>query len=343
MSDSITIHVTGNSLIPFIGEDGENVSLSELSRQIKEGTDKARKGGPTNPLMLKLGRLLEIGQLDISLHNSVGWFLYFRIKNSQPNNFVIQKNDLATYLKLQTTKPSLLHSLILHEAIRMKKQKPNAFKFFNFLTLWRPENLRLEDWKQFEGKGIRKTPSLVEKIISCYAKELSQLKIEASREMAYLTDKAIRTFPGNDNLLLYKSEICKSLGNKEEALTLLKSLLQKQPSKSHIWRKTADLIGKHDLKIACLCKAISLQKDEEFLGDTHLKLARLLLRKKLPQFALFELQKYHRLYMSKHWSLSKEYDNLRNRINPDIKAEDDKDIYLRFMPIADDFLSAKQT
>lgn len=62
MSDYITLHVTGNSLTPFIGEDVENVSLSELSREIKEGTDKAKKGEPTNPLMMKLKRLLERGQ-----------------------------------------------------------------------------------------------------------------------------------------------------------------------------------------------------------------------------------------------------------------------------------------
>ena len=339
MSDYITLHVTGNSLTPFTGEDGENVSLSELSREIKEGTDKARKGEPTNPLMLKLKKLLERGQLDVPLHNNVGWFLYFRIKNSQHSNFVIQKKDLATYLKLQVSKPSLLHSLILHEAVRMKRQKPNAFKFFNCLTLWGLENLRSEDWQLFEGEDTGKSTSLVEKIISCYAKELTQLKIEATSEMADLTDKAMKTFPENGNLLLYKSEICKSLGNKEEALAHLKSLLLRQPSKSLFWRKTAELIGKHDLKIACLCKAISLQEDEEFLGDTRLKLARLLLRKKLPQFALFELQKYHRLYMSKKWALSKEYDELRNRINPEVKAEDDQKIYSHYMPIADDFLN----
>ena len=313
-------------------------STKELYQEIKEGTENAKKGQPTNLLMLKLKRLLEAGQLDISLHNNIGWFLYFRIKNSQLNNFGIQKNDLAIYLKLQTIRPSALHSLILHEALRMKKQKPNSFKFFNFLTLWGLENLRLEDWHQIEVEGIGKIPSLVERIIICYAKELSQLKIEASREMAELADKAIKTFPKNSNLLLYKSEICKSQGNKAEALAHIKSLLKKQPSKSHLWRKAADLIGRHDLKIACLCMAITLQKDEQFLGDARLKLAKLLLRKKLPQSALFELRKYHSLYMAKRWVLSKEYDDIRKRINPDVKAEDDQEIYQSFIPLAEDFL-----
>ena len=100
---------------------------------------------------------------------------------------------MGSYLKIQ--KPSLLHSLILHEAARMKKQKPNGFKFINFLDLWDLGNLREEDWQQHQTSDGSLLPSLVEKIIGCYAKELSALKIEASAEISDLTDKAI-TYSG---------------------------------------------------------------------------------------------------------------------------------------------------
>ena len=312
----------------------------ELYEAIKEGTAKARNGEPTNPLMLELKSLLESGLLDTSLHNAMGWFLYFRIKNSQPNDFVTQKNDLSTYLKLETTKPSPLHSLMLHEAVRMKKLKPDRFKFINFLTLWNPVNLREEDWEPYEVNENARMPSLVEKILGCYAKELPRLKIEASPEISSLADKAIEKFPGNSNLPLYKAAIAISRKDREEALGYIKSLLIKQPTKSHLWRKAYELVGPLDLKVVCLCKAISLQKDEAFLGNARLKLARLFQRKGLSQFALFELQEYHRLYTSKRWSLSKEYDYIRNQISPEVRAEDSRQIYARFMPLAEEFLYA---
>lgn len=328
---STSIHVSSSGT-------PQTVSTDILQQEIRVATEMAKKGEPTNPLMLKLKKLVFAGILDNSLHNSVGWFLYFRIKNSAPNNFVIQKTDLSIYLKLNTTKPSLLHSLILHEAIKLKSKKPEDFKFINFLAFWRIENLREEDWKPFRVDENAPFSSLVEKLIGEYVKELSKLKIEASPEITALADAAIERFPANLNLPFYKAIFCASNGEKGEALSLIKSLLQKQPAKSHLWRKAYELVGPIDLKIACLCKTITLQYDETFLGNARIKLARLLLRKNLPHFALFELQKYNWMYMSKRWKQSKEYEEVRSRINSDVKAADSKEIYTRFLPLADEFL-----
>lgn len=310
----------------------------QLYEEIKEGTEKAKTGELSPELLFKLKGLMQAGDLPPALHNSFGWFLYFRLKISRPNDFAGRKADLATYLKLNPAKPSPLHSLMLHEAVRLKKEKPSGFRFANFLDIWGLENLRNEDWLRYETDDGRLMASLAEKTIACYAKELPGLKTEAPREISDIADRLMERYTDNPNLPLYKAEICLSQGNREEALDHIRSLLLKQPSRGHLWRKAYELVGNADLRIAFLCKAISLQKDEAFLGNIRLKLARLLLKKNLPHHALHELQKYHQLYSSRRWHISKEYDYLRNRISADITAADDREVYLRFMPLADEFL-----
>lgn len=313
-------------------------SVKELYGEIKEGSEKAKAGDISPLLFAKLKKLLEEGKLNPLLHNSFGWYLYFRLRLSRQNDFITQKLELATYLKLKTTRPSVLHSLILHEAIRLKKQTPGGMRFHNFLKMWKLENLREEDWQRFEMKDGSLTASLVEKIIACLAKELTELKIKAPQELIELTDRALILFPDNLQLPECKAAVCKSLGEKEEALRYIVSALLRQPSKSHLWRRAYDLTGKLDLKIAFLSKAITLQKGEAFLGNTRLKLARLLLRKNLPHYALFELRKYHDVCMSNRWSLGKEYDCLRSEISPKVQAEDSQEVYRKYVPLADDFL-----
>ena len=104
MENETNLHLSDNSYYSFhysssfLKEIQSPEYTQELYLAIKEGTERARKGEPTNPLMLRLKGLLDYGQLDASLHNAFGWFLYFRLKNSQPNNFGGQKTDLNTYL-----------------------------------------------------------------------------------------------------------------------------------------------------------------------------------------------------------------------------------------------------
>lgn len=314
-------------------------SNKELYGEIKEATEKVKTRGDLSPdLLFRLRDLLKAGSLEQNLHSSFGWLIYFRLKCPRPADFVAKKSELALYLQLQSTRPSTLHSLMLHEAVNLKKENHKAFKFINFLTLWGLDNLREEDWQQFEMKDGNKLPSLVEKIIAVYAKELSKTKATASPEINEMATRAMEKFPTNQYLPVYKAAICASLGQKEEALGYIRDSLMKQPTKSHLWRKAYELAAPVDHKIAFLCKAISLQKEEAFLGNSRHKLAGLLLRKGLPQFALLELQKYHQLYTSKRWSLRKEYDYLREKIPADVRPADDSEIFRKYMPLCEEFL-----
>lgn len=78
---------------------------------------------------------------------------------------------LAQYLKLNTSKPSRLHSAILSCAVKMAPLFPD-FHFVPLLDLWGLQYLRPEDSEGHTSDDGKRFPSLVERMIKAYAYSL---------------------------------------------------------------------------------------------------------------------------------------------------------------------------
>ena len=144
------------------------------------------------------------GRLPDDQTNAYGWIIYYSLKQQSDNDVerlvVERKRRLMRYIELGLPSPSLLHSLILSEAVRIERTTPLKFVLHNFFDLWGGSaKLRPEDWKQFEGEHGT-LPSLVEKLITVYVKEVMTDGRDPSEDFVALIDKALETFDNNQNL-----------------------------------------------------------------------------------------------------------------------------------------------
>lgn len=106
--------------------------------------------------------------------------------------------------------------------------------------------------------------------------------------------------------------------------------------KYYIWSEFADCCEDVDVKIAFLCKAISLEKDEDFIGKIRLELARQLIKSKKYANAVVELGQYKKHYAEKGWRIDSEVDALFEQCLSATPAPDNnKALYVENISIAE--------
>lgn len=325
----------------YMGNAMANVrrKVEPLFSELKDGLERAKRGQDIDELygrlidQFKNKTLLEGHYLDF------GWLIYYKLRSTPLSDAQTRKVDLHQYLQLNLPKPSLLHSLILGEAVKVEDNTPLQFHIRNFMILWGWENIREpEDWEQFKTDDGKIVTSLVEKLIKVFSKELKTDGVESPREFSDLIDKAIEKYPNNQYMPLYKAYQLLSLGEKGEALDYYKKLILRSPSKSYLWSQLSDLVEDAELRTALLCKAISVEKDEQFVGASRLKLISVLLGRDQMGKAAFELKKYKDFYTSKGWSLKDEYWQLANQIESSVSLENSDELFATALPKADQFL-----
>ena len=92
-------------------------------------------------------------------------------------------------------KPSILHSLILGEAIKVEQNTPLQFRIRDFIRIWGLENLREEDWEQYRSEEGNTLPSTVEKLIGVYTKELKTDGVESLMISPYWLIRLLQSIP----------------------------------------------------------------------------------------------------------------------------------------------------
>ena len=307
-------------------------------QEVKDAVENAKKGA--NPL--NIYRQVAIwhneGSLDTQLYQDFGWLIYYTLKHTDPGDAKNRKILLHQYLQLDLPRPSILHSRILGETIKLEQNSPLQFRLRDFIRIWGLENLRDEDWEQFQTDGGNNLPSSVEKLIGVYAKELKTDGVESSEDFNELVDKALIKYPKNQNMPYFKATVLISQGKIQEALKYYKNLILQFPSKFYLWHQTAELIEDIDTKIGLLCKALTCGTDDEFLGGVRLKLASMLYQKGLRENAKYELDKYRETYQNKGWNLKPEFWQIYNQLTSIVSATNNKTIYNEYALNADEFI-----
>lgn len=306
--------------------------------EIKKILDEIKQGADAITLCKSISLYFDTGDLDEKLYEDYGWIIYYALKQTDLNSVYNRKVLLFNYLKLNLPRPSILHSCILSEAVKVEQNTPLQFRIRDFFKMWGSENLREEDWSQYTTKDGKALPSLVEKLVGVYAKEIKTDQINPSEEFSRLLNMAIERFPNNQNLPYFKSIVLIAQGLKDEALSYYKTLILKSPSKVYLWENAADIVDNFDIKIGLLCKAVTLGNDEKFLGGARLSLAACFIKKGLFQNAKNELDIYKKTYDSNGWNLKKEYMEIADCIPLSTVAEDNTKLYSEYLTFADEFI-----
>lgn len=312
-----------------------------LRRELKAAIEAGKQRQSVKEAFEKFSGLCKEKALDPSLYRDFGWLIYYSLRNTHLNSILRRKRMLLLYLKLELERPSLLHSLMLGEALKTKKTVPSQFRLRDFVALWGIENLREEDWEKFKPEKGHSPNSLVENLIGAYAKELKKDKAEAPDDFGALVDKAIATYRSNPHLPLYKGIVLVAQGKREEALEHYKALLRRWPKKFFLWSNAEELAPYKnlDVRIALLCKAMGMIRDRAFLGDIRLRLANVLYKKGLYANARYELEEYIRYYTSQDWKIKNWCDTLMARVEaaaPKLPAAPTP--YADYIPLADRFI-----
>lgn len=307
-------------------------------KEMQDALGHAKAGDDSFVHYHKMYSLYKEGKLETELYQDFGWLIYYTLKDSQFTDVFQRKIMLHTYLQLPLPKPSLLHSLILDMAIKLKESAPKQFYISKFTDLWGLSNLTEDDWKQYISDRGHNVPSRVEKLIGKYVEDVKITGHAVSEELGTILDKAIEKFPNNQNLPYYKAKVLISEGRKEEALDYYKQLLLRFPSKQYLWVYATDLVDDSDTKIGLLSRALTTGVDEEFLGSARLQMAIHLIRKGEVANAGYELKKYRDTYQGMGWQLKDKYWDIFNQIASVDPVENNSDLYRSYIKYADDFL-----
>ncbi len=230
------------------------------------------------------------------------------------------------------------HSEILNLAERFMKEN-DEWRFLNFFKNWNPENLRPDDWKETKKDENTYKP-LATKVIK---RAFENLKTQTSeQDLMWLIqpyEKAIKLFPDDEWLLREKALLHLKNNEFELAIKIYKQLVLELSDKHYVWQEFSDcIVSDNSLKIGMLSKALRLEKNEDFLGDIHLGLAKVLIEENLLDNALVELETYKKHREIKGWKLSPNFEELSQKASSVKQSlKDNRELYKKYIPFAENF------
>lgn len=206
------------------------------------------------------------------------------------------------------------HSKILGLAERTMNEK-EPWRFVNFFRCWNFQKFRKEDWVEENGENGEIYKPLAIKVINkvkdCLLND-SDAAEDDIKCLIELYSTAIEKYPDDDWSIRSKALLYLKINQKEEARKLYKDLLLSLGNKYYIWQEYANCYDDKTTKAALLCKAISLEKNEDFLGKIRLELAKCLICIGEKGPAAFELNRYKSHYEEKSWKTDPQTNILLN-------------------------------
>ena len=246
------------------------------------------------------------------------------------------------YIELSNDTPaSTSHSKVLGLAERTMKEN-NAWRFYDFFRRWNPEKLRTADWQEEKGDNGETYKPLAVKSLKRVKDALENLSDEQLGDLQWLIDLygiAIEKMPDDDWNIRSKALLHLRAGQQAEAKDIYKRLCQKMGEKYYIWSEFADCWEDVNVKIAFLCKALSLEKNEDFIGKMRLELARQLIKSKKYANAVVELGQYKKHYVGKGWRIDSEVDVLLEQCSSATPVSDNNAaLYAKNISIAEEYV-----
>ena len=289
-----------------------------------------------------LDEVMDAFEVNPRINNVVDVFSrysFFEINRLYKGEVLLLIKSINDYLNAINGKEikNEFHSKILSMYLR-KLPEDKTSEVILALENWGFNNFREEDWNR-EDYEEREMPSLVEKAIGRYLKAL-KLRQYQNTTVAFteLLNEAISCYSDDDQLERSLASIKIAQGEREEALSIYRSLLLKL-NRYYVWKELSDATDDKTLKISALCKAIISESQDKFLGSVHLALAGLLIEENQLEAAKGELNTFKNTYQREGWGPNDEYKRLVQLI-PDsvVGTTDNKPFYLDHILPAEEFV-----
>lgn len=255
--------------------------VGEGSEDLKKARDLS-KSGDHRAAVKAYGDLFSAGKLGADSHTNFGWDIYKATRqimaaagddDMMPSAVAEVRQNLAAYMKLEIEKPSLLHSIVLQQALKLGSA--DHLKVMVFVRMWGLENLRPEDYVRDNGDDGKQYPALAERCMRHAGKEaVAGKQVDQMDFILPHVERAIVRFPDNIWLKFNLVKLLKELGSTDEALVKAIDFAKSKASEYWTWDLLGDLQTDQSLGTACYCKALSCSQDDNFVSGVRLKLAR---------------------------------------------------------------------
>ncbi|MBE0448651.1 MAG: hypothetical protein IBX64_11235 [Actinobacteria bacterium] len=238
-------------------------------------------------------RIYNNGDQSIDVQTGFAWELYRVAKamtEQTPVNFNGAKRFINDYFKLNTEKPSLLHTCILQLASKIAKE--GKLNMGAFARIWGLENLRPADYQPYISDDGKSYPSLAERVIQQASKDsfTNGVHEELIYVLPYIND-CIDRYPDNIWLKLSKARALMATGQSNKAFSYGLEVVKNKVNDYWAWELLGDIHQSNsiELAISCYCKALLCSTDINFVGKVKIKLAELLSKNGLVSEAKLEV------------------------------------------------------
>ncbi len=238
-----------------------------------------------------------------------------------------------------TTAYSEFHSKILSLAVRAMSED-NVSRFYSFFKKWNPACLGPADWQEEKGENGETYKALALKAIKNAVDSALAVNDEELGDTDWLIsaiDTVIKKNPDDDWSVRDKAKILIKSGKKADAEKVYQELVCTLGDKYYVWQEFSDCIDDKDAKIGMLCKAISMEKNEDYIGNIRLSLAGCLINEGMMAEAAHELKLYRDNYDAKGWRVKPKYESLQDRCSGTTPAENNNALYQKYIPFADEY------
>lgn len=232
------------------------------------------------------------------------------------------------------------HSEILKIADRFMEEV-DSWRFYAFLQKWDISNFQNDDWHE-EIQGDFKNKPLVIKVLKKVFK-LAKLPENKEKDFGWilpLYQKALRAFNNDIWILREYATILNITGENQEAIGLYKNVILELNDQAYVWHEFAELLVNSNVKISIsmLCKAIYIQKNEDFLGGIHMFLAKLLIKEKKFKESKTEINAYKNNRIKNGWKISEECELLEDTLREIDVTGDNSDFYKTNIKLAEEYI-----
>jgi len=250
------------------------------------------------------------------------------------------------------TKPSEAYSYLYKH---FHKYYKNWTNYISFADWWNFDNFIPADYLPEKSNG-KIFLSIVERAYIAYSKKLLEGEVEGInpyslsksinkakiKEFLPKLDAIIEAHPEYQYPPYLKTKLLIALGNEKEALSTFLPFAKKKRNESWVWELLADFQAEDKKKMACLCKALSLNTPNEKLVNIRQKLAEILINENKFQEAKTEIEKIISARNDKNYRIPKQitewtkqewYKNTQSQ-------KDNVSFYKQYLKIAEEILFA---
>lgn len=313
------------------------------SQEILKAKSLSKQGDHHGALNL-YKRIYNNGDQSIDVKTGLAWELYRVAKGmieQTPVNFNGAKRFINDYLKLNTEKPSLLHTCILQLADKIAKE--GKLNMGAFARIWGLENLRPEDYDPYVSDDGNSYPSLAERVIQHASKD--SFKRGSYEELIYLlpyVNDCINRYPDNIWLKLSKARALMATKQSNEAFSYGLEVVKNKINDYWAWELLGDIHQSNSLELAisCYCKALLCSKDINFVGKVKIKLAELLSKNGLASEAKLEVDQLVNYRSENHQKIPESAEILMRSTwyQGAISSKSNHQLYLDKAPYAEELL-----